>query len=829
METAATSKTLNYNANQTTISGNSAISTSTDTSTSHNLNATNTNNVKTETIDLSSEVEESKGFLETIGDGLSAASNWALNGLKGIGASLAETAANVGENVESIANQIGGWVEDKAAVALSTSAVVATSVFSGIMKIDEGIEDGIEWVGGKVVEGGSWVTGQVAGAFSAEAKENIDNWRENFTKSVKEDIARDKVAEANQMFYEGTDVGRWLNDHSAIKYDSEEAKKIQDTVTVAGEIAAATAITVATAGTGAAFLAPFLVGAAAGTGKAAESTYQNNGTDTTFLQELGIAGSGALTGLAWVANGKLGQGALEIGKDIIAKGGATVLKDLGSQLLNKEFVVSKLKEGLSLKNPAGKLNINALMNYGQSVMGTAGSLTPYITGEEEFNATAALKISGTFLGYLGLNILEDTARDYVSNYKATGIVTKALTDAEVKELEEIPEPVSASTSGMQSKGADVPGYDKGITEDLSNPENYASASIETSIDSKTPGDVIPSPEKMATEDFSNTGISTSQSPEMVTVADRLDDSIPEPVTASTSGVSIEPTTSTTVDAPIETSSSTRSIETEVSQPTTDTAASVTPSASPTRKVLGDIIDESSTNDMVPVKESFLTEQRITLQRGETICYNQSDGKFYRIRGRQQIEIPSDYMFDPVANASSRIAMDTNSRGNIVFTDLTTGRTYPQVTDISPTSSGYTHVFKGEQQGTGLKGGHFLDTLRSERPNFQLTSDTYTDPNTGIIIGGWYDADLPTVLPHNDCTFFPQSWSESKVISAIQEVGSEKPIAIKSGSRAPRAIYAKIIDGIEVVVMKDTQGNVISAYPQNPTRPITIPSIFIDLR
>ncbi len=468
METTTSGKTLDYNVKQTTISGNNTITATTDTSSNQTLKKPSNNNLNIETLDLSNEIEpqESKGFFETIGDGIKAAgsavadgASWAINGLKSVGKDIAETAANVAENIESITAKAWDAVEsnqvsNKIADIFSTGAVVANSVKSGIDKIGEWVGDAGTWVGGKVVEGGTWVAGQVAGAFSDEAKENIDKWRKEYSKSIKEEIARDKVGERNQWFFEETELGRRINAHSAIKYDSEVAKKIQGATTVVAEIAAATAVTIATGGTAAAFIAPFLAGAAVGTGKAAESTYQNKGTDTTLLQELGIAGSGALTGLTWVANGKLGQGALEIGKDVIAKGGAAVLKDMGAQMLNKEFLLSRLKDGLSFKNAAGKLNINALMNYGQAAMGTAGSLTPYITGEKEFTATSALELGGTYLKYLGLNILEDTARDYVSGYKATGAVTKILTDAEKAELAAIPDPVSASTSG-QGIDADV--------------------------------------------------------------------------------------------------------------------------------------------------------------------------------------------------------------------------------------------------------------------------------------------------------------------------------------------------------------------------------------
>ncbi len=271
----------------------------------------------------------------------------------------------------------------------ATVAVGATSIVSGVLDLGEGLLDGVVWAGATVA---SWFGVDTTGA--------------------KEFMARDLVGEANQAFYENTSIGQAINDASYMKYDSDTAQGIRNTTKVAAEIAAATALTVATGGAA----APFVVGATAGLGYAAESTYQTHGTDTTFMQELGIAGSGALTGLSWMANGKLGAGALNIAKDCGALGAKNVISGLLKEMTTKDFWTNVLKEGLSLKNSNNKLNINALLNYLTSAFGTAGSLTPYITGEENFDGTAGLKLVGTYISYLGLNILEDVFRDQISTY-----------------------------------------------------------------------------------------------------------------------------------------------------------------------------------------------------------------------------------------------------------------------------------------------------------------------------------------------------------------------------------------------------------------------------
>ena len=128
METSTSGKTLDYNVKQTTISGNNKLNQKVDTSGAQSLN--NTQPTATETLDLSNELEpqESKGLIDSIGDGLKAAGSWALNGIKGIGSTLSETAANLGNNVESIVSQVGDWVDsnpitNKLADIYSTGAV----------------------------------------------------------------------------------------------------------------------------------------------------------------------------------------------------------------------------------------------------------------------------------------------------------------------------------------------------------------------------------------------------------------------------------------------------------------------------------------------------------------------------------------------------------------------------------------------------------------------------------------------------------------------------------------------------------------------------------
>ena len=319
----------------------------------------------------------------------------------------------------------------------ATIAVGTTSVLSGVAKIIEYIDDGVAWAGGKVTEGASWLVGETAGLFSENAKDSIMKWRENVKKNVKNETDRDKVGELNEWLYENTKIGQDINDASYLKYDSAAAKTTQNVSTKIGEIGGATALTILTGGAAAPLV--FGVGCAEGFGKTAEATYQNGGDfdDGT----LSIMLSGGLNGLSWVANGKLVQGVFEIIKDATSVGlletGTTVLNDT---LLNKEFWSSTIKNGLSLKtiSASGKsiLNINALMNYGTSLMSIGGDFADILNSEEGFTPKNIMILGTRYLTALGLNVLEDSGREYVSGYVINDQQAKIITQQIMSENSE---------------------------------------------------------------------------------------------------------------------------------------------------------------------------------------------------------------------------------------------------------------------------------------------------------------------------------------------------------------------------------------------------------
>ena len=306
----------------------------------------------------------------------------------------------------------------------ATIAVGTTSILSGVAKINEYIDDGVAWAEGKVVEGVSWLVGETAGLFSEDTKDSIMDWREDVKEDIKNEIDRDKVGELNEWFYENTKIGKSINEASYLKYDSEAAKTTQNITTKVTEIGGATALTILTGGAAAPLV--FGLGCAEGIGKTAEKTYQNGGDfdDGTFS----ILLSGGLNGMSWVANGKLVQGAFEIIKDAASVGlletGSTLLNDT---LLNKEFWSNTIKNGLSLKTMSSSgnsvINVNALMNYGSSLMSIGGDFVDVLNSDEGFTPENIMRLGEKYLVALGLNVLEDSGREYLSAYKSGNITT----------------------------------------------------------------------------------------------------------------------------------------------------------------------------------------------------------------------------------------------------------------------------------------------------------------------------------------------------------------------------------------------------------------------
>lgn len=448
MNTGSSTSNYNFdNFSNNTNSTSSSVNTGTITTSSANRNVY-TGNTKpapsVETMDLSfatdKVAQESKSILDKVGDffgglidgaketgakivsGAKSIITDGLAGLSKLGSNIVSAAATLASNAGSILGNLATWVLETEKKVRATAAVVGTSIVSGVANIGEGLVDGLTWCGGKVVEGGSWIVGKIAGLFSDAAEQSVMKWREEAKTDVKEFISTDWIGKANDWFYQETSLGQAINENSYLKYDSKLAKGITTATEVVGKIAAATAATIFSGGTAAPIVLPLLLGFSYGTGEKAEQLYREN-INTTGSQELGIFVSGLGEAANWYAQGKLGEGAINL-INIIKNAG---MKNTGALAMNSIKTIYKniKSDGLintlkGIKNSGNLASLKAADNLADSAGIIGDNLSDWLTGEEKFNATNAFKAIGE-LGKAWLaNMFFDGASDYLGKLGKNG-------------------------------------------------------------------------------------------------------------------------------------------------------------------------------------------------------------------------------------------------------------------------------------------------------------------------------------------------------------------------------------------------------------------------
>lgn len=206
-----------------------------------------------------------------------------------IGESITKTSAQWKKGFTSAFKGEGlGELGEAVKQTAATGAVVYKSAQNGVLKVGELLFDGATAVVGSVAAGvtwlahDSWSDNDVAG--------NVMDW-------TLDEMRKDRVGDANKNFYENTELGKWINQNSNLKYDSAGAQSIQTATEFAGKVVLATAATVASGGAAAA-----AIGAVYGIGKAGEKYTQSvdreNGDDYNYLKFLGKSAAGGLSGAA---------------------------------------------------------------------------------------------------------------------------------------------------------------------------------------------------------------------------------------------------------------------------------------------------------------------------------------------------------------------------------------------------------------------------------------------------------------------------------------------------------------------------------------------------
>ena len=185
-----------------------------------------------------------------------------LNGLDEIkiaAEKFVEEAKELGSNVTNGDLESAG---ENLKTMLSTGAVVVEKVYAGAAKIVEYINDGTVMLVTLTATSHAKVVDAIFGT----------NYSDKMWEATMDYVSIDQVGAVEKMFYEGTDLGKKINDNSLLKYDSKGAELIKNVSVKAVEMAAAAIITIATGGTAAPLVAAG-VGFLEGFGKGGEDRF----------------------------------------------------------------------------------------------------------------------------------------------------------------------------------------------------------------------------------------------------------------------------------------------------------------------------------------------------------------------------------------------------------------------------------------------------------------------------------------------------------------------------------------------------------------------------
>lgn len=245
---------------------------------------TNKESLRSELIDM--------GVLEmTAGESLESAGKQLLGNFTNIFSS--ENFDEFRTNTTEFLNQLG-----------ATGSVIVTDVAAGIGKVTEYVIDGAIMVGAGVASAGTGLYDGINAAYSGITGSKYTSATKSMWNKTMDLISNDTTGDIYNSFYQ-TSFGKMLNDASALKYDSAGATAVKDVSIKATEVIATTAVTVATGGAAAPFVAAG-IGFLEGTGKTAEERFSAGNREAkdiglAFLGGVGKAGE-------WYGYGQAGAG-----------------------------------------------------------------------------------------------------------------------------------------------------------------------------------------------------------------------------------------------------------------------------------------------------------------------------------------------------------------------------------------------------------------------------------------------------------------------------------------------------------------------------------------
>ena len=307
----------------------------------------------------------------------------------------------------------------------ATNALVLGKVTSGILKIGELLQDGTIML---ETTGASIITLGIDAVFGT-------NYTDNMWESTMDYVAIDQVGNIEKVFYENTSLGKELNDESILKYNSKGAESIKNVSKKAGEIAAATAITVATGGAAAPLVAAgigFLEGTGQGGEKYFSMTDENGNYTNRSVKDIGLSYlEGIQKGAEWYISGQVGSGfyngvksfvnPASITREVASRATGNTFKDaivntIKSPDMYVDFAAATAKAGagyitngeVNWKDYAFELGFSVLGNFAGELLSAAAANKTFVKNIDEqiTRANIASKETGT-VSQIKIHSIED--------------------------------------------------------------------------------------------------------------------------------------------------------------------------------------------------------------------------------------------------------------------------------------------------------------------------------------------------------------------------------------------------------------------------------------
>ena len=307
----------------------------------------------------------------------------------------------------------------------ATNAVVLGKVTSGILKIGELLQDGTIML---ETTGASIITLGIDAVFGT-------NYTDSMWESTMDYVAIDQVGNIEKVFYENTSLGKELNDESILKYNSKGAESIKNASKKVGEIAAATAITVATGGAAAPLVAAgigFLEGTGQGGEKYFSMTDENGNYTNRSVKDIGLSYlEGIQKGAEWYISGQVGSGfyngvksfvnPASITREVASRATGNTFKDavvntIKSPDMYVDFAAATAKAGagyitngkVNWKDYAFEMGFSVLGNFAGELLGAAAANKTFVKNIDEqiTRANIASKETGT-VSQIKIHSIED--------------------------------------------------------------------------------------------------------------------------------------------------------------------------------------------------------------------------------------------------------------------------------------------------------------------------------------------------------------------------------------------------------------------------------------